>query len=266
MSNIDNLLKPIKNSKHVSIEEAMRILEGIPDAPEGSAGADEAKGSTAPQNVWQPGMKCLIDALPAENGAYKMQDQWIQYFNALKDGRVFASMPDYYPFFKQLKNSIETGDDNAASQAVIQSLRKDFKDRWIVSSTRIQNGINPANSLEGKIIHNYGCKDTSLVNEEIKEIPVYSSAGIAEVVQEQKGLEYLRAYFGTNDSAETIIQLMGFVSGKERSKIKVWTADTDARSQPTDKVAVLSYGGDGFHINGDDLLIDRGRARGVRYE
>src|SRR3989338_1746132 len=202
---MQNLLKPIGKSKHVSPKEAMIILEGIPDAPEGSAGDDEAKGITGPQNVWRPGMKCLIDALPAEDGAYKTQDQWIQYFNALKDGRVFASMPDYYQFFKQLKNSIENGDKDV-SQAVIQSLRRDFKNRWIDSSTRIQNGINPANSLEGKIIHNYGCKDTSLVNEEIKEIPIYSSAGIAEVVQEQKGLEYLRAYFGTNDSAETIIQ------------------------------------------------------------
>ena len=234
------LLKPTGKSKYVSPEEAMRRLEEVPDAPEGDTRDDKAKGITGPQNVWRPGMKCLIDALPAEDSADKTQDQWIQYFNALKDGRVFASMPDYYQFFKQLKNSIENGDKDV-SQAVIQSLRRDFKNRWIDSSTRIQNGINPANSLEGKIIHNYGCKDTSLVNEEIKEIPVYSSAGIAEVVQEQKGLDFLRTYFGTNDDAEAIVKLMEFISGKERSEIKVWTAETDARNKPTDRVADICY-------------------------
>ncbi len=260
------LLTPIGKSKFTPLEEALKEVEGMLDAPEGLPGnASETGQQPAAPIVWRPGMKCIVDMLPAYEGAYKNQDWWIDYFNSLNDGRFFASMPDYYHFFKQLKNSIETGNDNDTSQAVVQSLRKDFTDKLIVTSTRIQYGINPRNSLEGRIIHHYGCNNTSLIKESIKEIPIYSDAGIAKVVRGQKGLKYLQAYFGTSDNGETIVQLMEFISGKKRNKINLCTEDNDTRSHSITNVAALYFGG-GFRIYGDGILDVGGRARGVRYE
>ncbi len=262
------LLTPIGNGNYTPPEKALEELAKIPDAPEGLPDEVPEHGPQGPASpvIWHPGMKCIVDAASAENSANKIQDQWIEYWNNINDGRFFASMPDYYQFFKQLKNNIETGNNKDASQAAMQSLREDFEDRWIVTSTRIQYGINPRNSLEGKIVHHYGCNDTSLVKEEIKEIPVYRDEGITKVIQEQKGLEYLQTYFDTGDDAETIVQLMEFISGKKRNKIKVWTADTDARSSPTNRVAALSFDFGEFHVIGGSSLVSGGRARGVRYE
>lgn len=258
MSSEDNLVKKMSAFYNFG-KKFLNELTGMI----GTAESPEQNKRMPPKTSYQ---KCVIDALPAENGTYKTQDQWIQYWNNINDGRVMASMPDYYQFFKQLKNSVETDNDKTASQAVMQSLQKDFTDKWIVASTRVQYGINTGNSLEGKIVHHYGCNDASLVKEEIKEIPIYRDVGINKVIGEQKGLEYLQTYFDTSDDAETIVQLMEFISGKKRNKIKVWTADTDARNKPTDRVAALGFMDDEFLINGSDNLGNEGRARGVRYE
>jgi hypothetical protein len=66
-------------------------------------------------------------------GIRKTQDEWIEYWN--KEGKYFASMPDYYKIFKKGKIAIENLSD-------------------AITSTRII--FDSAYTLCGEIIHNYG--------------------------------------------------------------------------------------------------------------
>lgn len=176
------------------------------------------------------------------------QNEYIVQFNGL--GKVMASLADYY-------RAGRSGD-----KVLIDSLRKDFSNGWIVGSDRI---VYSGDSLGAKVIHYFG----SMVIEPVEVsvfIPDYSDGRILDtVLDDERGLAYVQALFNTTDDSAEIKKTLSVLSGKNNSKIKVWTPDQGSRKRNPDRAAFLVYdGGDFFHIDGDRLSIN-GRSRGVRF-
>jgi len=211
-----------------------------------------------------------IDELPADSGNKKTKTDWLTFWAGIRDGRVMASMGDYYTHFKQLKLDFESGSaaQNSAAQKAINSYHDDFdwsrQNNWLIAGTRI---FYHTSVLEGKIIHHYQCREQKLTTECFLTIPVYRGTDITSVVADSIGLKYLRKLFDTSDDAETIIKTLEFISGKNRNAIKVWTAATSGdytRSNHPERAAGFYYSG-GFHVSGNYLIIGyQGRSRGVK--
>jgi hypothetical protein len=239
-------------------------------------------GLTEPSTKGKKQVKTLdnklfeLDAAPADGGQYRTQDQWIDYWNNLDGDKYMASTADFYSGFKGLKAAMESEDAEEKKNAkkIVDSLRKDFNDRWIVSSTRLQYNTNPADKLEGKIIHHYRSKNPDLTKEITLTIPVYRNKDFTDVIGSEEGLKYLQAYWGTEDDANTITNIMEFISGKNKNEIKVWTAavksdeySTETRKSNSERVAVLVFDLGRFRIGGGyDNLSKVGRSCGGAFK
>ena len=248
-----NILKPLRPSGLLSEEEALRDLEDIPMVRETSSPIPSGKDTG---NI-------ILDCHAAEKGDRRTQDEWIEYWN--KSDRVMASMADYYQYFKQLKGN----NDEDKVKTLLTSLREDFdhqeKGNWLISSTRL---VYSKDNLDARIIQHYGFARDELVKEAEIKVPVYRGTPVTQVVSEGEGLAYLQTLFGTEDEGEEIIQILEFVSDRNRDVIKVWTAaveDAYTRSQYPSRAAGFDYGNDIFHVGGDDGLGSQGRSRGVIY-
>ena len=195
-----------------------------------------------------------LDDIAADNSSKKTQGQWIDYWNNINDGRIFASMGDMYAAFGQIRQSPEQ------YRTLLANLRDAFDKRWVVTSTRI---IYQAGSTQAEIIHHYGSNGHEQnIN---LEIPVYRGTKISDVLNSADGLAYLKNLFGTEHDKKDIADTLKFVGGKEKDEIFVWTPDLDGRDSVPDRAALLEFIVDGLCVNGDDSIDDDGRSFGVRY-
>ena len=168
----------------------------------------------------------MLDLNPSEiDGKRKTHEEWIDYWNNIDDGRVFASMPQLYLAFKQLKYILEHNPRKEKQYAkyVVESLRKDFNwgDRsLLLTSTKT---IYLGAIEDSIIIHNYGCKNPSLIKKIDVKIPVYNGIPIEYVAKNVKGLNYIQSLFNTEDGLETIMQTLELISNRKRNNIRIFT-------------------------------------------
>lgn len=223
---------------------------------------DQDQRSDSAENIAN---ELVLDAEPADGGSLRTQNEWIQYWSAVKDGRRFASAADMYIVFKQLKAISETGTPQQREHAavVLTSLRNDWENGKQITSTRII--YSPA-AWTARIIQNYD--PTDLQSDVSLEIPEWPSVSIPEVLQDRRGLPYLRAYFGTRDSAEEIAATLEYVGGKPRKQIQIWTPPMDWRTEARmERAARFGLWSDGFYVEGgiDHVVFGYGgRSRGIR--
>jgi len=194
----------------------------------------------------------ILDKKSALNGATKTQDHWIEHWNGVNGERYFASMRDMYDAFKQIKQ------DPASHKKLLANLRKDFKENWVVTSTRI---FYNADDLGARIVHHYGSGNDSLKTEFTLDVPIYRRVDISTALGNQSGIDYLQAFFGTEDNSDTIIETLEYVGGKNKKDIYLWTPDQDSRKSVSERAAWLYYL-DGFRLGGYFII---GRSFGVRY-
>ncbi|MFH0797970.1 MAG: hypothetical protein V1906_01015 [Candidatus Woesearchaeota archaeon] len=199
----------------------------------------------------------ILDKESALDGKIKTQDQWIEHWNCINDGRYFASMKDMYDAFRQIRQ------ESDKHKELLANLRKDFKESWIVASTRI---IYNPDDLGARIVHHYGSSNDSLKREFTLDVPIYNGVNISTAFGNQSGINYLQAFFGTADNPDTIIETIEHISGKNKEKIYLWTPERDSRRSFSDRAAWLGYVNVGFILNGGVIIIgNNGRSFGVRY-
>jgi hypothetical protein len=277
-----NLLKPFDDGNYLSEEEALKLIEKIPipvSSGSESIQHDESKQPDVSE-AKNPDLENRIiqlDNLSAENGSKKTQDDWVSYWNNINNfgapirGRIFASMPDYYQAFKQLKEKVEHGSskDKQLTKKVVDSLREDFdwpsKNNWLISSTRIKY---QSNTEDAQIIHHYNCNNKSLIQQYDILIPEYLGVLISDVVNDTRGLTYLQTFLGTKDNKNLIMENLEFISNKPRNEIKIWTPPLinntyTTRTQRPERASGFDYGSGEFHVDGSSSLDNVGRSRGV---
>ena len=151
--------------------------------------------------------------LPRPDDEHRTQEQSIAYHNERKERMI--SMPDVFQIVKE------------NNTGAIESLRKDFDDYWLVTSTRI--AYNPDN-ISAKIIHNADSKIVKQTEINVKEIPVCRPTYIKELLETDAGLNYIRALIDNKKATkEKIINFFVELSGKKENNIRFWTPDQDSR-------------------------------------
>ena len=174
------------------------------------------------------------------------QDQHIAQFNSLN--KIMASWADYYDAGK-------TGDD-----ALIASLRKDFKDSYIVTSDRL---IYDANSLEGTIISYYASNIITPIERKVL-IPDYSNGPVLDtVLGTEQGLAYIQSLFNTTDNIDEIRNTLNRLSGYASGSTRVWTPDQKSRAVDPNRAAFLGCSVVSFRIGSNGSLSSSSRSRGV---
>ncbi len=189
-----------------------------------------------------------LKVLPTD-GEHRTQEQAIAFHNERKERML--SMPNIF----QLVNENNT--------EVIESLRKDFKDYWLVTSTRI---VYNKDNLSAKIIHNADSNVVKQTEINVKEVPVCKPTYIRELIETEEGLNYIRALLDdTKATREQIISFFIKLSGKEVKNIRFWTPDQSSRkSKQIRSVELVFYVFVGFNVYGYDWFDGNGGlSRGV---
>jgi hypothetical protein len=160
-----------------------------------------------------------ITELPEDSRTYKTADDWTKYWKEDKTGRVMASAADYYNLFKQLKQDLKKGPaKKIRAESMIEILRSEFKEQTIRVNTKLKDYKNVES-----VIHHYECNRPELIKEKYVEIPYYNGAKLAEVLDTPEGLQFIHAYFNTEDDPKTIMQVMKFISVTEERNILIST-------------------------------------------
>jgi len=186
--------------------------------------------------------------LPRPDDEYRTQEEWVNFFN--KDKKRMVSMPDLFQLVKE---------DNTET---IESLRKDFKDSWLVTSTRI---IYDKDNLSAKIIHNANSTVTKPTEITLKEIPVCRPTYLKDLIDTEAGLSYIRALINNKATKEQITDFFVKLSGKKEKNIRFWTPSQSSRKDKQVRSVVLYFVGfDRFYGGGDFWFDDNdGFSRGV---
>ncbi len=190
-----------------------------------------------------------IKILPRPDDEHRTQEQAIAFHNERKEPML--SIPNIFQLVKE--NNTET----------IESLRKDFKDYWLVTSTRI---VYNKDNLSAKIIHNADSNVVKQTEINLKEIPVCRPTYIRELIETEEGLNYIRALLDdTKATREQIISFFIKLSGKEVKNTRFWTPDQSNRKNKQVRSVELVFGGfDGFDVDGFDWFgVNYGFSRGV---
>ena len=163
--------------------------------------------------------------LPRPDNSHRTQEEWINFFNTEK--KPMISMPNIFQLVKE--NNIEA----------IESLRKDFKDHWFITSTRI---IYNRDNLSAKIIHNADSTIVKPTEINLKEIPVCRPTYIKELLESDVGLDYIRALIDNKKATkEEIISFFTELSGKEEKNIRLWTPSQSSRKNRQVRSVVLDF-------------------------
>ena len=176
---------------------------------------------------------------PADNGAYRTQDQWINFFN--KQGSPMISAADVYRAGK------------SAPDEVLNSLRKGFDESLLVTSTRISYS---GDDLSGRITQNYGSNVVNPSQTNVLVIPVYNGIPLARTLQNEDGVSYLQSLLNTNDDSKTIAGTLENISGRSADKIVLWTPDQDSRKRYSERAVRFYDIGNMFRVGGSLIFVD----------
>ncbi len=148
------------------------------------------------------------------------QNYYIKKFNEIS--KIMASMPDIY----------EAG--KSSNHNLIESLRKDFEESGIISSTRIDY---KKSSLEGTITHYFGSSVVKPIEKKLI-IPIYEGEYLDNVLKDRQGLIYLQSLFNTDDGAKKIEDTLNKLSNLHILSTRLWTCNELTREEippPKDK-------------------------------
>ena len=181
----------------------------------------------------EPETKKIVEVLEM------VQKDWIEHFNKKKVKMI--SLPDVY---------------KAKDEKILESLRKDFKESILVTSTR--NVYNKDN-LSTTIIHDADSKVVKQKEYEDILVPDYSGNFKDDKTTEK----YLQALFDTKDSITKILDVLRKISGKET--IRSWTPSQKSRANnPIRSLCLCYYDLGVFCVFGDGWCGgDSGLSHGV---
>ncbi len=240
-----NILKPLKHGNVMTEEEALKDLEGVPSIEPVSA-ADQPTGLGI----------VLLDQGNSEDS--KTQPEWLEHYDKITDGRVFAAMSDYYGFFKR---KMDQKTDKQYAKAMLWPNNISECDSHLLTSTRIE--LLPSGHT--KIIQHYGCKYPEHISKRTIVAPVLHKIPLSEAIRTNSARRYLKALFDTEDKTVKIIQTLEFIAGVDRRDITISTIPDPPSPIESDQRA------SGFNCfsSGLDIytysLIGVGQSRGASY-
>jgi len=178
----------------------------------------------------------VIDTRLADDGAYKTQEQWIDFFNA--QGKPMISAADVYRAGKSRSN-----------EALLKSLKGDFELSLLVTSTVVSYSDS---DLSGSFTQNYGSEFVNPSREDVLVIPAYDKTSLVQALQSEEGIAYLQALFGTKDNPKIIATTLRRLSGAGLDQIILWTPDQDSRNGYPERTVRFYIEQGMFNVFGSD--------------
>lgn len=170
----------------------------------------------------------------------KIQKDWIEYFN--NKGEKMISAPDIYKVAKE------------ENKGLTQSLVEDFKDSWVVTSSRT---VYEKNSLNAEIIHD---ADSKIVKSKSYKVTIPELNN--EAKQDETTEKYLQALFDTKDDIATILKVLKRFD--KSKKIYIWSPSQSSRAIKQVSSVGFYFDDFGLDVDGDCwFLINAGFSRGV---
>ena len=191
-----------------------------------------------------------IEILQHPDNTYRTQEQAILFHNQRNEPML--SFPNCWDIVKE--NNTEA----------IKAIRGDCNERWLYLSTQIEYSTT---NLSGTIIHNAGSNTAKQKKIYVKEIPDYTAKKLPDVLDEEAGLQYVRALIDKPKATkEQIIKFFETLSGKKAEKVRFWTPTQSSRKErPVRSVELVFDYFDRFVVNGDIWLdVNFGFSRGVK--
>ncbi len=202
-------------------------------------------------------LSITMDDYPARWRPYTVRgcevtlNDWLDSWGEINDGRVMASMGDFYLYFKSLKDKFDNGnrEELLAAHAAMIRFKSDFcKDSYypkckvLLTGTRVF--YNP-NDETAKIVHHYQCNRPELIKEIDSIIPVYNIIPIDEVSKTESGLKCLQALLDTSDGPEIIIPTLKLINDIDIDKVlredDVIKVDTPNTGKEREDSKLLGY-------------------------
>ena len=171
----------------------------------------------------------------------KNQKDWVKHFN--NKNLKMVSAPDIYTTAKK------------GNKAIMDSLRKDFKDNYIITSTQIKYNKK---TLMVIITHDV---DSNVVKPKRIKVKIPDLSG--DFKEDSTTEKYLQALFNTKDSLSIILKTLKKFDNKRT--IRLWTPSQSQREDKQVRSVVLYFGDFGrFGVYADDWFDSSyGLSRGV---
>ena len=175
---------------------------------------------------------------------YATQEDFIKHFNS--KGEKMISAADIYTAAKQ------------ENKGIIESLKQDFKDSYVITSTRI---IYNKDNLNADIIHDANSTIAKPKTLNQVKIPVLDG----EVGHDVDIEAYLQSLFDTKDSINEIMRVLKRFDNER--KLYLWTPSQSSRANKQVRCVSLCFSDLGrFDVFGDGWFIYVGLSRGVIVE
>ena len=141
-----------------------------------------------------------------------------------------------------------------ANKGIIESLKKDFREHWVVTSTRI---IYNKYNLNAEIIHNVDSKIVKPKKQKVK-VPVFNG----DFKQDSETEKYLQVLFDTKDHLDKIMKTLKKFG--KNSNLRLWTPPQSSRKdKQVRSVELYLFGFGRFYICGGWLDDSSGLSRGM---
>ncbi len=217
----------------------------------------------------------VIDETVLLNAHTRSQYVWLNNWPA--NGSVMISMSNVYDLAKRFRKNdfimvCEYDDKNLISSTPLLPVER-FKENFIndlrspyslITSTRLKSFKDSSQNREFKLIQHCN-KELKFIVEEDIHVPRYTRTPLEVVLRTNDGVDFLRALFKTQDSADEIEKNINYLFNKKG--VFVFTPQNDSILFNSDHVCSIyeSSSFDGFIISTGENLVFAGRTRGVRY-
>lgn len=216
--------------------------------------------------------KLVLDPATAENSALKTQDQWIEYWNNVNDGRWLPSAAEFYRVFRQAYFDLRDRKRKNDAKSLVKTVRKefskhDFPNYNLATGTKIAF-YEPESPIEARIMYDY---NSSKISQSCIEVPQIAAFGYFPFYYEcldeldVKEFEFLQKLLGTSDTKKQILDVLSTISGRRKSDLIMWV--TRSSSDGTAVERPVWFTGGNFFIIIEEHPIespDSGFSYGVR--
>jgi hypothetical protein len=168
--------------------------------------------------------KHKLVVFPRPDDKYRTPVEWMQFFKSI--GVDMISAPNVHTVWQQ------------DSEDYLTMLRKDFKDRWLNTSSQLEFSTT---DMSLTIVHNAGSRKEKRLR--LDKVPCYNDVKIEKVLSTDEGLRFINAVFDTKYDPEEMIQFLEGLSERKSSKIVVWTPSQDYRKDHPIRSVDFIYNG-----------------------
>lgn len=174
----------------------------------------------------------IIDPYPADNGAWRTQEEWIREYNTQKkafEGKRIINLSDLLKLTKRRGPKY--------TPFTLRNLRKSCQDYYVVTGT---HNSYDKETLTGKVVHNYQSRVMPPKIIKLDEIPILEGVSADDVAKTQSGRLYFRALADDPYAKPSVVlRNLEALTNKDPKNILFYTPAREKRKETVEGSVVL---------------------------